>query len=118
VLKTGKHTLACWVVILSLAISANASDESAVVKDYKKRIAKYVELHKKVYFIVGSSAKLREGNIAKTNLTAKGFDQDNVFLVAEIVGDQMRFQTIARTGQIVDSGSIRRAEKTRRTAGR
>ena len=69
------------------------------------------------YFIVGSSAKLREGNIAKTELTAKGFDQDNVFLVAEIVGDQMRFQTITRTGQVIDSGSFRRAEKSR-VAGR
>ena len=69
------------------------------------------------YFIVGSSAKLREGNIAKTELTAKGFDQDNVFLVAEIVGEEMRFQTITRTGKVVDSGSFRRAEKSR-TAGR
>src|SRR5262245_3959490 len=65
------------------------------------------------YFIVGSSAKLREGNIGKTELTAKGFDQDNVFLVAEIVADQMRFQTITRKGEVVDSGSFRRAEKAR-----
>jgi len=68
------------------------------------------------YFIVGSSAKLRQGNIGKTELTAKGFDQDNVFLVAEIVGDEMRFQTITRKGQVVDSGSFRRAEKTRSTS--
>jgi len=65
------------------------------------------------YFIVGSSAKLRAGNIAKTELTAKGFDQDNVFLVAEIDGDQMRFQTITRKGEVVDSGTFRRAEKAR-----
>src|ERR1051326_106809 len=44
------------------------------------------------YFIVGSSGKLREGNITKTELTQKGFDQDNTFLIAEIVGDTMSFQ--------------------------
>jgi predicted phosphodiesterase len=63
------------------------------------------------YFIVGSSAKLRKGNIGKTPLTAKGFDTDNVFLVAEIAGDQMRFKTISRKGELIDSGSFRRAEK-------
>ena len=63
------------------------------------------------YFVVGSSAKLREGNIQKTNLTAKGFDQDNVFLVAEIMGDNMNFQVISRKGQTVDSGTVHRAER-------
>jgi DNA repair exonuclease SbcCD nuclease subunit len=63
------------------------------------------------YFIVGSSGQLREGNIGKTELTAKGFDRDNVFMLAEIVGDDMFFQVISRAGKTVDSGSIKRAEK-------
>lgn len=66
------------------------------------------------YIIVGSSAKLREGNITKTDLTAAGFDRDNVFMLAEIAGDMMHFQTISRTGQTVDSGTLRRAERTRK----
>jgi len=48
VLKFRKEILACWVVLLSLTISAIASDDSAVIKDYKERIAKYVDQHKKV----------------------------------------------------------------------
>jgi 3',5'-cyclic AMP phosphodiesterase CpdA len=64
------------------------------------------------YFIVGSSGQLREGNIAKTALTEKGFDQDNTFMLAEINGDSMFFQVISRTGKTVDSGSIKRAERT------
>lgn len=63
------------------------------------------------YFIVGSSAKLREGNIEKTELTAKGFDQDNVFMLVEIAEDNMSVQVISRTGQLIDSGTFRRAEK-------
>ena len=66
------------------------------------------------YFIIGSSAKLREGNIAKTELTVKGFDADNVFMLADIAGDNMSFRVITRKGTVVDSGTIRRAEKARK----
>jgi 3',5'-cyclic AMP phosphodiesterase CpdA len=63
------------------------------------------------YFIVGSSAKLRSDNIGKTELTVKGFDEDNVFMLAEIKGDQMFFQVITRSGKTIDFGDVRRAER-------
>jgi hypothetical protein len=40
----------------------------------------------------------------------KGFDTDNSFMVVEIAGDQMFFETISRLGRTVDSGSIARRE--------
>ena len=69
---------------------------------------------KSIYYITqGGSAKLRRGNIRDNSaLTAKGFDTDNSFIVVEIAGDQMFFETISRTGQTVDSGSIARREVT------
>jgi len=69
---------------------------------------------KGIYYITqGGSAKLRRGNIRDNSaLTAKGFDTDNSFIVVEIAGDQMFFETISRTGQTVDSGSIARREVT------
>jgi predicted phosphodiesterase len=63
------------------------------------------------YFIVGSSGKLREGNIRASRVDGTGFDQDNAFLIAEISGDEMLFQVISRTGETVDVGSVRRVEK-------
>ena len=63
------------------------------------------------YFIVGSSGKLRKGNIKASPMIVKGFDQDNAFLIAEISGDDMLFQAISRAGQTVDVGSVRRVEK-------
>jgi 3',5'-cyclic AMP phosphodiesterase CpdA len=63
------------------------------------------------YFIVGSSAKLRKNGIARTDLTAKGFASDLAFTVMEIVDDQLSFQTITRTGQAVDSGTLVRTPK-------
>jgi predicted phosphodiesterase len=66
-----------------------------------------------VYITQGAGAKLREGNIrSRSPLTAKGFDSDRSFTVVEIVEDHMFFETISRTGQVVDSGSIARRELT------
>jgi predicted phosphodiesterase len=59
------------------------------------------------YFTQGGSAKLREGNIrVNSALTSKGFDTDNVFMVAELGKDFMQFQVISRRGKRVDSGSV------------
>ena len=61
------------------------------------------------HFVVGSGGKLRPGDIERgTGLTARGFDRDLSFLVAEIAGDEMTFQAISRLGQVVDSGTITR----------
>ena len=62
-----------------------------------------------VYFVVGAGGQLRRGNIDRsTGLTARGFDTDNSFLIAEISGDELYFNAIARTGAVVDSGVITR----------
>ncbi len=65
------------------------------------------------YFVVGSGGQLRRGNIdRRSGLTAKGFDTDQAFMVAEIVGDQMYFNAISRTGETVDSGVLTRRKIT------
>jgi hypothetical protein len=40
--------------------------------------------HGITYFTVGGAAKLREGNIRRTNLTAVGFDRDRSFLTSSV----------------------------------
>ena len=70
-----------------------------------------------VYFVVGSGGKLSPGDIQEDSaITARGFDQDYVFLVGEIVDDQMTFNAIARSGRIVDSGVIARRQPAARPA--
>jgi predicted phosphodiesterase len=69
------------------------------------------------YFIAGSSAKLRRGDITRSNLTAKGYDQGYTFMLVEIAGDEMHFQTISHRGETVDAGSIRRATTDRTANG-
>jgi predicted phosphodiesterase len=59
------------------------------------------------YFTAGGSAKLRKNNIRKNSpLTAKGFDTDNSFMLIEVAGDRLHFETISRKGAIVDTGTI------------
>ena len=58
------------------------------------------------YFTSGGAAKLRAGNIRPGPLTAKGFDSDYSYMLVEIDGEQMHFQTLSRRGQLVDSGTI------------
>jgi hypothetical protein len=65
------------------------------------------------HFVVGSSGQLRPGLLnGASPLTAKGFDKDQAFLAAEIIGDQMFFAAISRTGATVDSGVLRRRSAT------
>jgi hypothetical protein len=61
-----------------------------------------------VYFVTGSGGKLRRGNLENTGITAVGNAQDRAFMVCEINGDELFFNTISRTGQIIDSGVITR----------
>jgi hypothetical protein len=68
------------------------------------------------YFISGAGGKLREGNVKPSNLTAKSFDRDLHFMLVEVAGDQMYFQTISRAGATVDSGVISRAQATQATS--
>ena len=60
------------------------------------------------YFILGSSAKLRKGDLQKSSLTAYGNDSDYTFMLVEIDGDDMYFQTISHKGVTLDSGKVSR----------
>jgi hypothetical protein len=62
------------------------------------------------YFIEGASGQLRYGNLKKdSSIMAKGFDTDNSFMLVEIAGNTMYFDTVSRTGKTVDSGTIQRS---------
>jgi predicted phosphodiesterase len=64
-----------------------------------------------VHFVVGSGGQLRRGNIdTRSGLTAKGFDTDLAFMAVEIKDDEMVFNAVSRTGEIVDSGVITRRQ--------
>ncbi len=64
------------------------------------------------YFILGSSAKVRRGDLTRTALTAKGWDEGYTFMLMEIAGDDLFFQVISDKGATIDAGSVHRVGKT------
>ena len=62
-----------------------------------------------VYFVAGSGGKLRRGDIDRnTGITAMANAQDRIFVVCEIFGDELVFNAISHTGEVIDSGLITR----------
>jgi 3',5'-cyclic AMP phosphodiesterase CpdA len=60
------------------------------------------------YFVSGAAGQLRRGNMRPTEQTAAAFDQDQSFMVVEILRDEMHFRAISRAGKTVDAGVIHR----------
>lgn len=64
------------------------------------------------YFVSGGGGKMRKGDVkANSPLTAKAFDTDLHFMIAEVVDDSLYFQVISRSGETVDSGVLARQRK-------
>lgn len=60
------------------------------------------------YWVSGAGGSLRKGDLRRSDLTAAGFDTDYHFMIVEIAGDDLYFQTVSRTGATVDSGVLHR----------
>ena len=60
------------------------------------------------YFVSGSGGQLRKGDVRPSGLTAAYYDQDQSFMLVEVVGDEMFFEAVSRSGAKVDSGLIHR----------
>jgi predicted phosphodiesterase len=76
-----------------------------------------IQPQKGIYYLTeGASGQLRYGDLNRTDITSKGFDTDRTFMLVEIAGDEMYFQTISRAGATVDSGVIRRTAEVKTAA--
>ena len=69
------------------------------------------------YFIAGSSAKLREGDINPSPLKAAGFDQGYAFMLVEIDGNNLSYQTISDMGKTLDAGVVTKSTDSNRVVG-
>ncbi len=63
------------------------------------------------YFVLGNAGQLRVHNLGPSADMLKGFDTDQAFMLIEIAGGELYFQTISRTGQTVDSGVLLKQTK-------
>jgi 3',5'-cyclic AMP phosphodiesterase CpdA len=60
------------------------------------------------YFVLGNSGKLMTHDFGEARERVKGFDSDQSFMLVEIAGDKLYFQTISRSGETIDSGELPR----------
>lgn len=60
------------------------------------------------YFVLGNSGKLMSHDFRSQDDMVKSFDTDRSFMLVEISGDQLHFQTISRSGETIDSGDLPR----------
>ena len=67
------------------------------------------------FFLEGDSGQLRYHNIRSAcTIDNVGFDTDRTFMLVEVAGDQLYFQTIARSGAIIDSGQLALQKSTQK----
>jgi hypothetical protein len=60
-------------------------------------------------FVLGNSGELRYHNLRKErDIDDVGFDLDRDFMMMEISGDRLYFETVSRTGTVIDSGVLDR----------
>ena len=69
------------------------------------------------YFVAGNSAKLMGNDFRKSGQLQVGYDSDRGFMLVEVDGDHLYFQTISRTGKTVDSGDLTRQQAKSAAAG-
>jgi hypothetical protein len=66
------------------------------------------------YWVIGSGGRFRGGDLDKSSrITAKGYDADNAFLLAEIDGDTMYFNAVSRNGEVIDGGAVDRRKPSK-----
>jgi acid phosphatase len=58
------------------------------------------------YFVTGAAGKLRKGDIKNDKYVAKGFDEDNHFMVLEASMSGLDFRAVDKKGGTIDSGQI------------
>jgi predicted phosphodiesterase len=65
--------------------------------------------HGIVYFVSGAAGKLSRRDVRPARgITARAWDRGFSFMVVEIAGDELAFQTVADAGETVDAGTLRR----------
>jgi 3',5'-cyclic AMP phosphodiesterase CpdA len=63
------------------------------------------------YFVTGPGGQSPRA-IRPSDATAASFDRERSFMIVEVTRDELHFQTVSRTGALVDTGVIRRRPKT------
>ena len=108
---SGRYTSAARALRLALEPILVNGDVDVVLSGHEHFYERMVPQHGVSYFISGGAGSLRKADIRRPSpIMARGFDTDFHFMMMEVSGDTLYFQTISRTGDTIDAGSITRVK--------
>ena len=106
---SGRYHLASLVQRASLEPLFVARDVSVVFSGHEHIYQRSTLQGGIQYFVSGGAGSLRRGDGVPTAYIARTFASDYHFMLVEIVGDELHFQAISRTGHTIDAGTMSRA---------
>jgi hypothetical protein len=116
---SGRYRSAAYSLRLMLEPLLVEGDVDVVLSGHEHFYERIHPQHGISYFTSGGGGALRKGDIRRSALTAAGYDADCHFMMMEVTGDSLYFQTIGRDGSTVDAGVIvRKARVESATQGR
>jgi len=109
---SGRYQSAARALRLAIEPILVAGDVDVVLSGHEHFYERLKPQHGITYFTSGAGGALRIGDLRPADLTAKGFDTDNHFMLMEITGDELYFQAISRTGATIDAGVITKQQSS------
>lgn len=70
------------------------------------------------YFILGNSGKLVTHDFSASEQMEKAFDSDRCFMLVEVSGNKLYYETVTAKGEAIDSGMIERQQGSAAASGR
>jgi predicted phosphodiesterase len=105
---SGRYRAGARALRLGLEPTLVSGDVDVVLAGHEHFYERIRPQHGIVYFVSGAAGSLRPGDIRQSNLTDAGFDEDFSFMLFEVTGQQLYFQSITKSGRTVDAGVIER----------
>jgi hypothetical protein len=105
--SSGRYSLSAGLFRRTLEQSLIEHSADVVFAGHEHLYERLMPQRGVMYFISGAAGSVRTGDLPETSpVLAKGYDRDLSFMLLEIDGETMFFQTINRVGETVDSGKI------------
>jgi predicted phosphodiesterase len=70
------------------------------------------------YFILGNSGKLVTHDFSASDQMEKAYDSDRCFMMVEVSGDKLYYQTVTGSGETIDAGKLDRQQASAAATGR